>query len=137
MKKVFFLFLILGLTSLTFAQTTEAETKAKQEDHSVYNTSGIEVKPDFPGGISEFYSYIGRNYWVPNMKDLNGKVIVSFIIEKDGSIGDIKVIKDIGFGTAEEAIRVLQKCPKWIPGSINGQNVRVLYSLPINIGTVK
>ena len=54
-------------------------------------------------------------------------------VEKDGSLTDIKVIRDIGYGTGKEAIRVLKKCPKWTPGEQNGKKVRVLYSLPITI----
>ncbi len=133
MKKLI-LFLLLGFSQLIVAQKTETETKAEQEDLSVYNTAGIEVKPEFSGGMNEFYSYVARNYWVPNMKDLSGTVYISFIVEKDGSINEIKVIRDIGFGTGEEAIRVMQKCKNWIPGTQNGKNVRVLYSLPIKIG---
>mgnify|MGYP003411423114 CR=1 FL=1 len=64
---------------------------------------------------------------------LKGKVFVSFVVEKDGSLTDIKVIRDIGYGTGKEAIRVLKQCPKWNPGEQNGKKVRVLYSLPINI----
>jgi len=103
------------------------------EDNSIYNTAGIEVKPDFPGGIANFYKYIGRNYQVPEEDGLKGKVFVSFVVEKDGSLTDIKVIRDIGYGTGKEAIRVLKSSPKWTPGEQNGKKVRVLYSLPITI----
>jgi len=104
-----------------------------EEDNSIYNTAGIEVKPDFPGGMEKFYKYVGKNYQVPEEEGLKGKVFVSFVVEKDGSLTDIKVIRDIGFGTGKEAIRVLKSCPKWTPGEQNGKKVRVLYSLPINI----
>ena len=60
-------------------------------------------------------------------------MIVTFVIEKDGSLTDIKVIRDIGYGTGEEAIRVLKECKKWIPAEQNGQKVRVQYTLPISI----
>ena len=104
-----------------------------EEDNSIYNTAGIEVKPDFPGGIEKFYKYVGKNYQVPEEEGLKGKVFVSFVVEKDGSLTDIKVIRDIGYGTGKEAIRVLKSCPRWNPGEQNGKKVRVLYSLPINI----
>ena len=103
------------------------------EDNNIYNTAGIEVKPDFPGGIDKFYKFVGKNYQVPEEEGLKGKVFVSFVVEKDGSLTDIKVIRDIGYGTGKEAIRVLKSCPKWNPGEQNGKKVRVLYSLPINI----
>jgi protein TonB len=104
-----------------------------EEDNNIYNTAGIEVKPDFPGGIEKFYKFVGKNYQVPEEEGLKGKVFVSFVVEKDGSLTDIKVIRDIGYGTGKEAIRVLKSCPKWNPGEQNGKKVRVLYSLPINI----
>lgn len=96
---------------------------------------GVEVKPMFPGGMEEFYSYIGKNYNAPNKRGLTGKVFVRFVIEKDGTVTDIKIIRDLGFGTGEEAIRVLSECPKWIPGMQQGKPVRVLYTLPIKIAT--
>lgn len=100
------------------------------EDNTIYNA--VEVKPDFPGGIQKFYEFVGKNYRAPE-EDIKGKVYVQFVVEKDGSLTDIKVVRDIGYGTGAEAIRVLKKSPKWKPGVQNGRPVRVLYSLPISI----
>jgi len=105
----------------------------EEVDNQIYSTAGIEVKPDFPGGINKFYKFVGDNYQTPEEEGLKGKVYVTFVVEKDGSLTDIKVIRDIGYGTGKEAIRVLKKCPKWTPGEQNGKKVRVLYSLPITI----
>lgn len=104
-----------------------------EEDNSVYNVAGIEVKPDFPGGLEKFYAFVGKNYQAPEEEGLKGKVYVTFVVEKDGSLTDIKVIRDIGYGTGKEALRVLKKCPKWTPGEQNGKKVRCTFSLPINI----
>ena len=106
-------------------------------ENEVYNTAGITEKPDFPGGIMEFYKFVGNNFKTPEQPNLKGKVYITFIVEKDGSLSDIKNIRDIGFGTGEEAIRVLKMCPKWIPGKMNGVPVRVMYSLPITIQSGK
>ena len=106
-------------------------------ENEVYNTAGITEKTDFPGGISEFYKFVGENYKTPSQPNLKGKVYITFIIEKDGSLSDIKNIRDIGFGSGEEAIRVLKICPKWIPGKMNGVPVRVMYSLPITLQSGK
>ena len=103
------------------------------DDNNIYSTAGIEVKPDFPGGMAKFYKYVGNNYRTPEEEGLAGKVYVTFVVEKDGSLTDIKVVRDIGYGTGKEAIRVLKSCPKWNPGEQNGKKVRVLYSLPITI----
>lgn len=113
---------------------TERKTEeTPKEDNNIYNTAGIEIKPDYPGGMQEFYRYVGKEYRVPKVKDLQGKIFVTFIVEKDGSITNVKVLRDIGFGTGDEAIRVLENSPNWIPGQLNGKTVRVLYSLPISI----
>lgn len=108
-----------------------------EEDNQIYNTAGIEVKPDFPGGMQKFYDFVGKNYRTPEEEGLKGKVYVTFVVEKDGSLTDIKVLRDVGYGTGAEAIRVLKKCPKWSPGVQNGKPVRVLYSLPITIQSVE
>jgi Gram-negative bacterial TonB protein C-terminal len=95
----------------------------------------LEVKPEFIGGIKEFYNYVGANFRVPIAKDdSKGKVLATFVIEKDGTINDIKIIKDeVGHGCAEEFTRVLKECPKWSPGKKDGVPVKVFYSMPINI----
>ena len=102
------------------------------EDNTLYNSAGIEVKPDFPGGIDKFYKFIGNNYQTPDDAP-SGKIYVQFVVEKDGSLTDIKVLRDVGNGTGAEAIRVLKKCPHWSPGEQNGKKVRCTYQLPITI----
>jgi len=104
-----------------------------EEDNTVYNTAGIEVKPDFPGGMDKFLAFVGKNYTPPEEEGLKGKVYVTFVVEKDGSLTDIKVLRDIGYGTGKEAIRVLNKSPRWTPGEQNGKKVRCTFSLPISI----
>lgn len=99
----------------------------------IYEMSAVEAKPYFGGGLRKFYEYIGMNFRVPEIEGLKGKVLVSFVVETDGSLTDIEVLKHIGYGTKEEAIRVLKKCPKWNPATHNGVPVRCVYSLPISI----
>jgi len=96
----------------------------------------IERQPEFPGGILEFYKFIGKNFKSPADK-IEGKILVEFMIEKDGSLSEFQVVKDLGFGLGDEAIRVLKLSPKWNPGIQNGQPVRVLYTLPITIQSSK
>ncbi len=106
-----------------------------EEDNTIYSTAGIEVRPEFPGGIQKFYDFVGKNYKIPNEKGLKGKVYVTFVVEKDGTLSNIKVLRDIGYGTGEEAIRVLKASPKWSPGEHNGRKIRCTYSLPITLST--
>ena len=103
------------------------------EDNTVYNA--VEVKPDFPGGIQKFYAYFIKNFKAPEDEALNGKIQVTFVVEKDGSITDIKILRDLGYGTGKEAKRVLDNSPRWKPGIQNGRPVRVQYNLPISIVT--
>ena len=128
MKNVLFL-LVLFFT----IQLISAQEATNISNDIVYNTSIIDVKPEFPEGIEAFYKFVAKNYKMPNVKGLRGKVYVTYIIDTDGSIVDIRVLRDIGYGTGKEAIRVLENCPKWKPGEQNGQKVRCLYSLPISL----
>ena len=107
--------------------------KAPVEDNDVYNMAVISNKPEFPGGIDKFYKYVGSKFQVPEVDGLKGRIFVQFVVEKDGSLTDIKVLKDIGHGTDKEAIRVLKNCPRWTPGENNGKKIRVQYQLPITI----
>ena len=113
------------------APPTEA---AIVEDNSVHDFASIEVSPSFPGGMDKFYGYVSKNYNYPaaaRENGVSGRIIMQFVVEKDGSLTDIKVLRDLGMGTGDEAIRMLKKAPKWTPGVQNGRPVRVQYTLPI------
>ena len=114
-------------------QMVSAQDSTAVSNDLPVSMSGIEVKPEFPGGINAFYKYVAKNFRTPDVAGLKGKIFVTFVIDKEGNVVDIKVIRDLGHGTAEEAVRVLQNSPKWIPGQQNGETVRVQYSLPISI----
>ncbi|MFH6989682.1 energy transducer TonB [Flavobacterium collinsii] len=147
MKKLLFLILICFAQNM-FSQNKEVKKSQddlrdnlknyKEEEiiidkNHIYNTAGLEILPRFPGGQQALDKFIKENYKNPKDKTLKGNVYVTFIIEKDGSLSDIKVLRDIGYGTGAEAIRVLKTSPNWIPGKQNDNVVRSLYSLPISI----
>ncbi|TAF67259.1 MAG: energy transducer TonB [Cytophagales bacterium] len=95
----------------------------------------VEDPANFPGGIEKFYKYVQKEMEYPTQArrmGLEGKVTVQFVVDKDGSITDVKVLKGIGGGCDEEAIRVIKASPKWNPGKQRGQNVKVRMSLPIS-----
>jgi len=105
-----------------------------EEDNQIYNMAGIEVKAEFPGGVDKFRQFVANNYRVPEDLTRGGNVFVSFVVEKDGTMSDIKVIRDIGSGTGAEAIRVLKSVrTRWTPGEQNGKKVRMLFSMPIKV----
>ena len=94
----------------------------------------VESMPEFPGGMAELYTYLGNNIKYPVMakeSGIQGKVYVTFVVERDGSITDVRVLRGIGGGCDEEAIRVVQSMPKWNPGKQRGKPVRVQYNLPV------
>ena len=94
----------------------------------------VESMPEFKGGMAELYAYLGSNIKYPVMakeSGIQGKVYVTFVVERDGSITDVKVLRGIGGGCDEEAIRVVQTLPRWKPGKQRGKPVRVQYNLPV------
>ena len=112
-----------------------APDKKAREDFSndqVYTV--VEKQPSFPGGVSVLMKYIANNIQYPKEaqeKGLQGRVITAFIIRKDGSIDDIKVMRGIDPLLDKEALRVVQSMPKWEPGEQRGEAVSVRYILPI------
>lgn len=95
----------------------------------------VEQNPEFVGGNSAMYAWLGKNIKYPaaaQRANISGKVFVSFTVNTDGSITDAQVLKGLGFGTDEEAIRVVKSMPKWKPGKQSGRAVRVKYNLPIS-----
>ena len=94
----------------------------------------VEDMPVFPGGQKALISYLAENIKYPAeaKKDkITGKVFVSFVVEKDGSIGDTKILRGIGHGCDKEALRVIEGMPNWTPGKQKGKAVRVAYNIPI------
>jgi TonB family protein len=97
--------------------------------------TSVEQVPEFPGGITAFGEFLGKNIRYPaemREKGVQGKVIISFIVEEDGSLSNFRVVRSIGSGADEESVRVLALSPKWKPGIQNGHTVRVQYSVPIS-----
>lgn len=105
------------------------------EDNSVHSVATVEVMPEYPGGMAAFYKWVGNTYQYPASAvdaGVQGRINVTFVVEKDGTLTDVKVVgKALGFGTSEEAIRTLKKSKKWSAGIQNGRPVRVQYTLPI------
>ncbi|SEL62092.1 energy transducer TonB [Parapedobacter koreensis] len=96
----------------------------------------VEIEPEFPGGMEAFLNYVRQNYRYPPQaveNGVKGRVVLQFVVERDGSLTGITVVRDLKFGTGEEAIRLLSASPKWNPGIQNGRPVRVVYTLPIGL----
>lgn len=110
------------------------EPPKEVEDTRVYNLAELAQQPSFPGGDAAMYAWLSKNLQYPPIAQENGisgTVVVSFVIGKDGSVSDVKVVRGKDPSLDKEAVRVVSKMPKWNPGKQNGQNVRVSYTLPV------
>jgi len=133
----------LGEANIRAAGSTAAPKGPVSKKPIQLNTVGKEragaptdtTSPSFPGGMKAFYKYLSENARYPEearKNNVKGKVFLSFIVEEDGALGEIKVEKGLGSGTDEEALRLLGNSPKWTPGYKGNQPVRVQYHLPVN-----
>lgn len=128
---------IRSASAKTLAEPPAREKNAKEiwlEENQVY--SAVEIMPAFPGGQEEMNSFIRKNLDYPDdakKARSKGKVLVQFIVEKDGSLNEATVIKDeVGHGAGMEAVNVVNKMPQWTPGQDNGKPVRVQVVLPFS-----
>lgn len=105
------------------------------EDNKVYDFNAIETPAGFPGGQAAFAKFLGANLKMPDRaqeNNVSGKVLVGFVVDKDGRLTELKILKGIGSGCDEEALRVLKMSPRWSPGIQNGLPVKMRFSIPIN-----
>ena len=94
----------------------------------------VEDMPTFPGGVTELMNYLSKNTHYPaatKRDGIQGRVVVSFIVEPDGSISNVKLVRSVDANLDREALRVVSEMPNWTPGKQGGNKVRVRYSLPI------
>lgn len=120
--------------ALTEQQALTPETETPSTPDKVYDNSLVEVAPEYAGGAKELARFLSSNIKYPDLakqKNVQGKVYLSFVVEKDGSLTDIKVKQGIGSGCDEEAMRVLKLSEKWKPGSIKAVPVRTYFSVPV------
>ena len=110
------------------------QEKPREEKKKEEVFTHVEQMPKFPGGDAELYKFISNNLNYPAMaieNNVQGRVVVQFVVTKDGSIGNVKVVRSVDRDLDNEAIRVCKKLPKFIPGKQNGHPVNVWYTLPV------
>lgn len=121
-----------GFTEDSEVEVGEMEDEILEGEATIIQV--VEVDPEFPGGTDSLYTWIARNINYPPLARENnivGTVFVQFVVEKDGSISTATLVRDIGYGCGEEALRVVNSMPKWKPGRQRGKPVRARYTLPI------
>ncbi len=114
------------------AKEVIADEKPKEEETKVFDV--VEQMPQFPGGNAALFEYLSKHIKYPVIAEENGiqgRVIVTFVVERDGSITDVKVVKSVDPSLDKEAQRVVKSMPRWIPGKQNGSAVRVKYTVPV------
>jgi periplasmic protein TonB len=128
MKKLFIIFGLL-ISGISFAQT-----ETKNPDDHIFTTP--EQFPSFPGGEEKMMAFIKKNIRYPELErqaGISGTCYITFVVEKSGKIREAKILRGVpgGPGCDKEALRVINKMPKWKPGKQNGRKVRVQFNLPI------
>lgn len=144
MKNLYLVSAFLLATTVCFAQPTVRELSPSEAD-SIKKSKSVfprveEQLPEYPGGSSAFGNYISRNLKYPDvarMIGIDGRLIMTFIIERDGKISNVTPLNCIGAGCEAEAVRVLQESKAWRPGVQDGRPVRVQFSVPISFSAAK
>lgn len=113
--------------------TVEQKVNLEVDPNHIYTVP--EIPAVYPGGSQAFTKFIFSKYKSPTEEQINAKAFASFVIEKDGTLSDIKVLRDPGFGIGTEIIKIIKTSPKWKPAVNNGKVVRSKYTFPISFLT--
>lgn len=126
MKTIIYPLMAAILTSLMFSTATKAQ------DDEVFNV--VEKQPQFPGGEPARMQYLQQNLNYPKKAreaGIQGTVFITFVVEKDGSLSNVRILRGIGGGCDEECLRVVRDMPDWEPGKQDGETVRVQFNMPV------
>jgi protein TonB len=135
MKKLILIpLLVLSLCSAKAQNTSPPDVGDLDIKETVDSSKLAPINPEFPGGLDKFYSYIRKNFKMPYFPDgARSSVTVSFVIDADGSVTDVKIVKGLTYSINKEAVRVVSQSPKWRLGILHGEAVKVNYSCVIPI----
>lgn len=133
-------YLLIGALMIVFSNATMAQTNSGDSAHKIESDSEriydiVEQMPSFPGGNQALYQYISSHIKYPAIlaeAGTQGRVIVTFVVEPDGSLTNVKVSKSVDAALDKEALRLVSSMPRWIPGKQNGKAIRVKYSVPVS-----
>lgn len=142
MRQAFFILLLFVTVSEIKAQTFVVDSLGdiicKVEDPQIDSLDDVvtfcEQMPAYDGGGEAMMGFINKNLIYPieaRKNRVEGRIVLQFVVNRDGSLSNIEVLKGLGFGCDEEAVRVVMLMPKWVPGRQNGKVVRVRYTLPM------
>ncbi len=130
MKRIFLMAIAACMMTLGAQAQVQKGNTAPQDVFDV-----VEEMPQYPGGMQAMLSFLQENITYPKdaqEKKISGRVLVTFVVEKDGSISNVETVKSVFPSLDEEAVRIVKAMPNWKPGKQNGKVVRVKYTLPIS-----
>lgn len=131
------IFLMLTLVVfILFQSNISAEAQTKKPERKVFTT--VDQSAEFPGGMAAMRAYLAKNIRYPDAakkNNIQGKVVLQFVVNYDGSISDVEIKHNLPGGCGEEARRVVMAMPKWKPGRMNGRAVNMYYTLPVSFVT--
>jgi protein TonB len=133
---------VLTVLFICFSLILPAQDNKKKDTNDIHSVSDVdeqvmtyvEQMPEFPGGQGELLKYLSSNIIYPKSaidSGIQGKVLLKFVVKKDGSISDVEIVKGVNSAIDREAIRVVSAMPRWKPGKQNGSAVNVAYMVPI------
>lgn len=137
-KRLIISLCFLALSTTLSAQKTQDQPHTTSTDSTLYTV--VDEIPSFPGGVSALYKFLGNNIKYPDKAiemNIFGTVACSFIIENNGSISHVECVLKVHPLLDGEAIRVIKKLPRWIPGKVKGEVVRCRYTIPITFSIPK
>lgn len=130
MKKFLSVFIVILFSLNSFSQKLNSQ---KYVQSKIYNNEDVQVKAEFPNGEKKFNEFVIENFKTPYDKNIKFEIVVNFIVEIDGTISNVKIIKDAGKGTGDELKRVLTISPKWLPGEHEGYLVKTKVKFSLNL----
>lgn len=115
-----------------FSNTHSRDSSKNLKQEVIFTT--VEQMPEFPGGQEKLNKFLLQIKYprAARKKGVSGKVYVTFVVNSDGKINNVKILRGLGYGLDEEVLRVVNKMPDWIPGKQNGKEVNVQFNLPVN-----
>lgn len=122
-------------TTTQAGQKIDAPPPPPAVEEPTYDIAAVQEQPDFPGGMGKMYEYLQKNTKYPDMEfdaGIQGKVYVEFVVDKDGSVEDVKIRRGVSPGLDKEALRAVKSMPKWSPGKMNGKAVKCRFTIPVD-----
>lgn len=134
MRKIIHLIFLFSCIQMNAQELPEAPIL---NEEMIYKDTTVDVQAEFPNGIAACYAYFAKKITLPSVAGLVDKVVLTFIVERNGTLTDIHIIHDAGFGTGNQLATILENGPKWIPAIKDGVKVRVVQRLAIPIITLE